>query len=90
MGSLSLLQGSLPNPGIEPSSPTLQADSLPAELSGKPREREGFQNYTLEGHGLKNLVATQWNRMGEGTLLSFHCGVVAVLLRGPFYGDRGQ
>ena len=24
------------NPGIEPRSPTLQADSLPAELSGKP------------------------------------------------------
>ena len=27
----------LPNPGIEPSSPTLQADSLPTEPSGKPR-----------------------------------------------------
>ena len=30
MGSLSLL------PGIEPGSPALQADSLPAELPGKP------------------------------------------------------
>ena len=28
--------GNLPNPGIEPRSPTLQADSLPAELPGKP------------------------------------------------------
>ena len=28
--------GDLPNPGIEPGSPALQADSLPAELSGKP------------------------------------------------------
>ena len=27
----------LPNPGIEPRSPALQADSLPAELPGKPR-----------------------------------------------------
>ena len=27
--------GDLPNSGIEPSSPTLQADSLPSELSGK-------------------------------------------------------
>ena len=27
----------LPNPGIEPLSPTLQADSLPAELQGKPK-----------------------------------------------------
>ena len=26
----------LPNPGIEPRSPALQADSLPTELSGKP------------------------------------------------------
>ena len=31
VGSLSLLQGKLPNPGIESRSPALQADSLPAE-----------------------------------------------------------
>ena len=30
----SLLQGNLPNPGIEPRSPTPQADSLPAEPQG--------------------------------------------------------
>ena len=28
--------GDLPNPGIEPRSPSLQVDSLPTELSGKP------------------------------------------------------
>ena len=28
----------LPNPGIEPRSPALQVDSLPTELSGKPRQ----------------------------------------------------
>ena len=28
--------GYLPNPGIKPSSPTLQAESLPAEKQGKP------------------------------------------------------
>ena len=27
----------LPNPGIEPESPALHADSLPTELRGKPR-----------------------------------------------------
>ena len=27
--------GDLPNPGIEPGSPTLQADGLPSELPGK-------------------------------------------------------
>ena len=36
VGSLSLLQGDLPNAGIEPRSPTLQVDSLPAEPQGKP------------------------------------------------------
>ena len=29
--------GDLPNPEIKPRSPTLQADSLPTELSGKPK-----------------------------------------------------
>ena len=29
--------GDLPNPGTEPMSPTLQADSLPAEPQGKPK-----------------------------------------------------
>ena len=28
--------GDLPNPGIEPRSPTLQVDSLPTEPQGKP------------------------------------------------------
>ena len=28
--------GDLPNPGIEPQSPALQADSLPSEPPGKP------------------------------------------------------
>ena len=30
--------GDLPNPGIEPRSPVLQADSLPFELQGRPQE----------------------------------------------------
>jgi len=29
-----------PNPGIEPTSPALQADSLPAESQGNPRRLE--------------------------------------------------
>ena len=29
--------GNLPNPGIEPRSPALRADSLPAEPQGKPK-----------------------------------------------------
>ena len=31
--------GNLPNPGVKPGSPALQADSLPAELLGKPISR---------------------------------------------------
>ena len=31
----------LPNPGTEPKSPALQADSLPAEPQGKPMQRQG-------------------------------------------------
>ena len=34
--------GDLPNPGIEPGTPALQADSLPTELQGKPRFIKDF------------------------------------------------
>ena len=37
VGSLSLLWGNLPNSGIEPRSPALQADSLPAEPQWKSK-----------------------------------------------------
>ena len=31
--------GDLPDPGIEPGSPTLQADALPSDPPGKPEEK---------------------------------------------------
>ena len=34
--------GDLPDPGIELGSPTLQADSLPAELPGKPQRENAI------------------------------------------------
>ena len=34
--------GDLPNPGIKPWSPALQADSLPTELPGKPFKMGAF------------------------------------------------
>ena len=37
VGSLFPSSGDLPNPGIQPRSPTLQADSLPAESQEKPK-----------------------------------------------------
>ena len=33
--------GDVPDPGTEPGSPALQADSLPAELQGKPPRNGG-------------------------------------------------
>ena len=44
--------GDLPNPGItgiEPRSPALQADSLPAELQGKPKNAEVGRLSLLQG-----------------------------------------
>ena len=52
--------GDLPDPGIEPSSPALQADSLRTELWGKPRfaSQNGFDcGYVETSHlpwGVKN------------------------------------
>ena len=37
----------LPDPGIEPRSPVLQADSLPSELPWKTRKRRGMVNQVL-------------------------------------------
>ena len=39
--------GDLPNPGVEPRSPSLQADSLPAELQRKHLGREATREVTL-------------------------------------------
>ena len=48
--------GNLPNPGIEPRSPALQVDSLPAEPPGKLQEKNETEHlfciYVTEGKGL--------------------------------------
>ena len=43
VGSLSLLQGNIPGPGIKLRSPILQANSLQAEPQGKPLMYARFQ-----------------------------------------------
>ena len=54
--------GDIPDPGIEPVSPALQADLLPSELPGKPSCREhqqiclGFNELTMENSKFKNLA----------------------------------
>ena len=44
-GLLSPSPGDLPNPGVEPGSPALQADSLSSESPGKPHS--SFQIYSV-------------------------------------------
>ena len=53
----------LPNPGIKPGSPALQADSLPAELQGKPT---GFGDEQTWGKVRVRLIpqTTAHNRTG--------------------------
>jgi len=41
--------GDLPNPGIEPRSPALQADSLPSELPGKLKNTGAGSLTLLQG-----------------------------------------
>ena len=62
-GQLFPSPGDLPNPGIEPRSSTLQADSLPAELQGKPRDT-GVVSLSL----LQQIFLTQ--KLNQGFL---HC-----------------
>ena len=58
-----LLQGTFPSPGIELRSPTLQADSLPSELPGKPKNI-----------GLGSLSLLQGNFPTQESNLGFlHC-----------------
>ena len=56
--------GDLPNPGIEPRSPTLQADSLPAEPPGTPKNT-----------GVGSLSFLQWIFLTQETNRGLlHCG----------------
>ena len=45
VGCHSLPQGNLPNPGIKPRSPTLQADSLLSEPPGRPLQSTNIKYY---------------------------------------------
>ena len=61
----SSLPGHLPNPGIEPRSPTLQADSLPAEPQGKPKNTgvgslSLFQEIFLTQESNRGLLHCRW------------------------------
>ena len=76
---LRLSPGDLPNPGIKPRSPALQADSLPSEPIGKPKNI-GVGSLTL----LQGIFLTQ--ELNQGLL---HCRWILYQLsyqRSPFFG----
>ena len=57
--------GDLPNPGIKPGSPALQADSLPTELQGKP-VYSSLTNSFGEGNGTPLQYSCLENPMDGG------------------------
>ena len=64
--------GDLPNPGIEPESPALQADALPSEpqWSGGPdQNQEGGCGETGEKEGARRRQAMLLRSAGPGVLL---------------------
>ena len=53
--------GDLPDPGIKPSSPALQADTLPSEPPGKPQFLVDAQSLKVNYMIIDTLVITFWN-----------------------------
>ena len=51
----------LPNPGIEPRSPALQADALPSEPPGKPNGLQGPSDLGRESRWIGPLVCCVWS-----------------------------
>ena len=77
--------GGLPNPGIEPRSPTLQADSLPAEPPGKPRLSVLNANLQIVSrdannfHLIEKITAKVTVVLPYKTLTSFVCNLANLL-----------
>ena len=55
--------GDLPDPGIEPGSPALQADALPSEPPGK----KAIRQIQIEGHSTKQPAKILHRRMSPKT-----------------------
>ena len=85
VGSLSLLQG------IEPRSPALQADSLPAEPLEKPRPTLGRESSARMRHsgsgsfGSLQATCSHWGLTHFWALLLLELLTLLVLLAGPFW-----
>ena len=60
--------GDLPDPGIEPRSPALQADALPSEPPGKFPPHDGVDRIPGSVHRIKQRVLDWGQEQGLGTL----------------------
>ena len=72
--------GDIPNPGIKPRSPTLQADYLPAEPQGKPKNT-GVRSLAL----LQRIFLTQGSNLGL-----LHCRQILYCLSHQGHPSNGQ
>ena len=82
VGNLSVLQGIFPAPGIEPRSPALQADSLPAEPPGKPKNT---------GLGSLSLLQGNFPKQGSNLGLLHHRRILYQLsYEGSPYASRNS
>ena len=75
----------LPNPGIEPRSPALQADSLPAEPQEKP-----YKWSQLHNHYSQNVGRERERAWGEGEPDRHHLGLFALSLLTKIYLDHSS
>ena len=75
--------GDLPNSGIEPRSPELQADSLPAKSPGKPKTEQKYTQRDRSMLSCDRLFATLWTvaRQAPGKNTGVGC---YALLQGLF------
>ena len=65
--------GDLPNPGVKPGSPTLQADTLPSEPPGKPGELEEGQ-FSLARRGREeNLSGNRLHKEVAACVCTYVC-----------------
>ena len=67
--------GNLPNPGIEPRSPKLRVDSLPAELQRKPSQFKVIRTRWPSGQGdgvLIHCALHAWVRTPSSSACGFH------------------
>ena len=68
--------GDLPNPQIKPRSPTFQADSLPTELQGKPKNTGVPGHARKEGRHVAKMGASRGFSLSVAPVFGFSRGMM--------------